>query len=120
MEAAASVAVSQPVFELAFDRVASFPGPARCPLVLRGRAGVQLLTGFQQALGGALGRAGLAHTPPGLYTPHLTLVYDPQQVPMRPIEPPIPWTVRDFVLVRSRIGRGFHEVLARWSLQTAA
>jgi 2'-5' RNA ligase len=78
------------------------------------------LTRFQQALGGALARAGLAHTPPDLYTPHLTLLYDPQQVPMRPVEPPIRWTVCDFVLVRSRIGQGFHEVLARWPLQTPA
>ena len=65
-------------------------------------------------------KAGLAHTPHELYTPHLTLLYDPQQVPVRAVEPPLGWTAHDVVLVRSRIGRSSHEVLSRWPLRTAA
>jgi 2'-5' RNA ligase len=36
-------------------------------------------------------------------------------VARRAIEP-ITWTVNEFVLVRSLVGQGRHEVLARWPL----
>ncbi len=113
-EAAASVAM--PPFEVTFDRVMSFTRPSNRPFVLRGGDGLAALMPFQQALSTALNHAGLgggkanAH-----FTPHVTLLYDDRSVAEQAIEP-ITWTVHEFVLVRSLIGRSQHIPLARWPL----
>jgi 2'-5' RNA ligase len=86
------------------------------PLVLLGEEGVIAVKAFQQALEKAMARAGEAHHGDAdHYTPHLTLLYDDTHVARRAIEP-ITWTVNEFVLVRSLVGQGRHEVLARWPL----
>lgn len=107
---------AMPPFKLGFDRVGSFTRKARnMPLVLLGDDGLVTVRALQQALVDALTQAhpgrGREH-----YTPHLTLLYDDQHVVARPIEP-ITWTAREFVLVRSLIGRSRHEVLARLPLR---
>jgi hypothetical protein len=68
---------------------------------------------LQQALGGVLAKAGLAarRSPP-----HLTLLYDVRRVEEQPVAP-IGWTVREFVLVHSRLGRGLYKSLGRWPLR---
>jgi RNA 2',3'-cyclic 3'-phosphodiesterase len=45
----------------------------------------------------------------------VTLLYGDEMVVAHPVEV-IGWTVRDFVLVHSLLGRGRHIPLARWSL----
>lgn len=113
MTAAASVRM--PPFELAFERAASFRGkPGGRPLVLLGDDGTAGATALQDALGGALQKAGLGRANPG-FLPHLTLLYDERLVPERPIEA-IGWTVREFVLVHSLLGQTRHVPLARWPL----
>ncbi|KWT98520.1 MULTISPECIES: 2'-5' RNA ligase family protein [unclassified Variovorax] len=105
-----------PAFELGFDRVGSFSHrPSNMPLVLLGEEGVIAAKAFQQALCNAMARAGEDDGGGAPYTPHLTLLYDDTYVARRSIEP-ITWTAHEFVLVRSLIGQGRHEVLARWPL----
>ncbi|MDR6535644.1 2'-5' RNA ligase family protein [Variovorax soli] len=105
-----------PSFKLAFDRAGSIARrPRNMPLVLLGDEGVIAAKAFQQALVKTMARAGEGHGDAAPYIPHLTLLYDDTHVAPRPIEP-IGWTAHDFVLVRSLIGQGRHEVLARWPL----
>jgi 2'-5' RNA ligase len=112
-EAAAEVAAAP--FVVRLDRVASFERAVRLPLVLRGGDGVEGLVAFQQQLGAALKRAGLGPWVQSHYTPHLTLLYDDRCVAERRVDP-IVWPVREFVLVRSLLGKSQHVALARWPL----
>ena len=106
-------------FDVSFDRVASFRGKARnLPFVLRadeGAEGIAALMAFQQTLGEALKKNGLAQWVGTQFTPHVTLMYDDQPVAEQLVEP-IGWTVDELVLVHSLIGQGKHVPLARWPL----
>jgi 2'-5' RNA ligase len=114
-QAAASL-VARP-FEVVFDRAASFSRRQhRKPFVLLGREGVAALSAFQRTLGEALVRVGLARRIEPRFTPHLTLLYDDQAVPEQPVEP-VRWTVSEFVLVHSLLGRTRHLPLGRWPLR---
>ena len=115
---AASGAV-MPRFAVAFDRAASFRGrPGNQPLVLRGDDGVIGLTMLQDAVGSALEMAGLGPRAPH-YTPHLTLLYGDRFVADHPVEP-VGWTVHEFVLVHSLLGRSRYLPLARFALGAQA
>jgi 2'-5' RNA ligase len=97
-----------------FDRAGSFVRRHRTlPLVLRGGGQVIPLIAFQHALGLALARQGFR--PDKHYTPHMTLLYDPRYVPAREVTP-VEWTAREFVLIRSIIGKSKYEVMGRWAL----
>ncbi len=101
-----------------FDRAGSFIRRHRTlPLVLRGGGQVIPLIAFQHALGEAMARQGLRPATGGSYTPHMTLTYDPRYVEARAVTP-VEWTAREFVLVRSLLGKARHEVLGRWALAT--
>ncbi|MGK6306530.1 2'-5' RNA ligase family protein [Variovorax sp. DT-64] len=114
--AAAQALAVIPTFKVGFDRVGSFSRrPSNMPLVLLGEEGVIAAKAFRQTLCKAMARAGEDDGGAAQYTPHLTLLYDDTHVARRAIEP-ITWTVNEFVLVRSLIGQGRHEVLARWPL----
>src|SRR5713101_613370 len=108
-----------PRFAVAFDRAASFRGrPGNQPLVLRGDDGVIGLTMLQDAVGTALEMAGLG--PPGPhYTPPLTLLYGDRFVADHPVEP-VGWTVHEFVLVHSLLGRSRYLLVARFPLGAQA
>lgn len=111
---AASDLAARP-FEVAFDRVASFPvRRPRRPLVLRGGED-RSLTGFHAALGEAMRRRGLGRWVAPRFSPHVTLLYDAQCVTARPVEP-VAWTVRELVLVHSLHGQARHVALGRWPL----
>ena len=105
-------------FEVSFDCVASFPGHAhKRPCVLR--AGLPdanpALFALHAALGERLRVHGLGRCIERHYTPHVTLLYDERTV-MPEAVPPIGWSVHQFTLVHSLLGRGEHRVLARWDL----
>jgi RNA 2',3'-cyclic 3'-phosphodiesterase len=109
--------VSMPAFDVEFDHVGSFQRKAReRPVVLLGSSGggVAVLKEFQSVLGKTLASAGFELNPSS-FTPHLTLLYDRQEFVERTIEP-VRWTVREFVLVDSRVGKTQHVQLARWPL----
>jgi len=115
-EAAGTLAMSP--FDVVFDRVVSFGGkPGNLPCVLRGGDGLDQLRGFQQTLAAAMRKTGsrLGKWAEANFTPHVTLLYDRQSVAEQAIEP-VRWTVREFALVHSLLGRTQHVVLRRWLL----
>lgn len=112
----AARAVFMAPFEIRLGAVQSFePAPHkrnRRPLVLLGEGGEALWTLFR-SLGLAMLENGLKGA--AAFTPHMTLSYGPQPVPMQPIEP-IRFMARDFVLIHSRLGLTQYEVIDRWPL----
>lgn len=113
-DAASQVAL--PPFDVTFDRTSSFPGRrSKRPFVLRAGAENNGLLELQATLGLALQAAGLAVKADSRYTPHVTLFYDEHRPAGQSVDP-IGWTVREFVLVRSRLGRSQYVQLARWPL----
>ena len=106
--------LKQQGFAIRFERAGSFLRKQRTlPLVLRGGAGVIPLIAFQDALGKALTYAGFR--PASHYTPHMTLLYDSRYVEARDV-PPVEWSAKDFVLIRSFIGKSRYETLGHWAL----
>lgn len=113
---AAAAAVRAAPFRVALDRVASFAGRRRqLPLVLHRHPFVDPLLALHGSLGAALARAGFRRVSRP-FTPHMTLLYDARQVPPCSVEP-VAWTVREFVLIHSRVGLTQHIPLGRWSLE---
>lgn len=47
------------------------------------------------------------------FEPHVTLLYDARNVDEYPLAEPVSWTVREIVLIQSRLG---HTHLAKWRL----
>lgn len=114
--AKAAAAVSMAPFEIAFDRASSFGSkPGGRPFVLRGGDGIAAVTSFHTALGALLEKTGLRCRPERQYTPHLTLLYDDRTVAEQVVET-VHWTVREFVLVHSLLGRTQHTPLGRWQM----
>ena len=106
--AACANRVSMPAFRVSFDRVESFIGG---PLVLRGEEGVVGLELLHENL-----RAVLGNKRTRRFVPHVTLLRDKRRLlSSMPIEP-IEWTVSEFVLVHSLLGKTTHRVLARFPL----
>jgi 2'-5' RNA ligase len=104
-------------FGVAFDRAMSFSGrPGKQPFVLCGGDGVSELMLFQHILGMAMKRAGLGRRVKTRYRPHVTLLYGGCRIAERPVET-VGWTVREFVLIHSLLGRSRHIPLARWPLR---
>jgi 2'-5' RNA ligase len=101
-------------FDVTFKRAESFRNRTGVyPFVLTGDAAQW--SALHAALGAALKKAGLGAATQGEFLPHITLTYDEVRVKPAPVEP-VQWTVRDFVLVHSRLGKTTHHHLARWSL----
>jgi 2'-5' RNA ligase len=108
----AAAEVRAQVFDVCFDRSASFLGrPGNRPFVLIGDR-QQELRSFRGTLGAALAKRGLKRLARREFTPHITLLYAKRNVEEYPIEP-IRWTVNEFVLVHSMRS---HRHLARWPL----
>ena len=107
--------IRHPSFSVRYEWTGSFDVHRdRYPLVLRGDAGLQPLVSFQRELGTQMKRAGFGVA--GRYTPHVTLLWADRPVADYPIAP-IAWTVTDFVLVASGVGKSRHIHVARWPLQ---
>ncbi|MCO5398832.1 RNA 2',3'-cyclic phosphodiesterase [Ralstonia soli] len=112
-QAAAGLAL--PPFDVAFDQVVSFHGRRdHRPFVLLGGEGVAELMTFQAVLGEALQHAGVP-VPRGHFKPHVTLLYDRGGFAPKAVEP-ISWTVREFVLIHSWLGKTRYDELGRWPL----
>jgi 2'-5' RNA ligase len=112
-EAAAQVAAAP--FDVAFARAESFRNATGVyPFVLTGD--IAPWQALHDALGAALKRTGLGGATQGEFRPHVTLTYDPLRLKPFAIEPVV-WTVREFVLVHSLLGKTTHAHLGRWPLQ---
>jgi len=102
-------------FDVTFKRAESFRNRTGIyPFVLTGDA-AQWHT-LHTALAAALKRVGLGGATQGDFQPHVTLVYDRIRVKPFAVEP-ISWTVREFVLVHSRLGKTEHIHLGSWPLR---
>ena len=111
-EAASQVAV--PPFDVAFARAESFRNRTGIyPFVLT--SDLAPWRALHTALAASLKRAGLAAATQGDFQPHVTLSYDKTRVKPHAIAP-VAWTVRDFVLIHSRLGKTEHIHLDRWAL----
>lgn len=116
-QAAALVAAVTPAFDAAFDTAQTFVNRSRNrPFVLTGGDGVIGLVELYKTLAQALLKVGIAGNPPS-YTPHVTLLYDDVTAAPEPV-PAVRWTVRELVLLHSRIGQNqpAYATLARWEL----
>lgn len=112
---AAAEAMEAPSFEVTFDHATSFSGrPGNRPFILKGsEEALADLQAYREGLGLALAGQGVKIT--GAFTPHVTLLYDDPMIAPDPI-PPVSWTVRELVLIRSHMGKSLHEPLGRWPL----
>ena len=111
-EAAALVGAAP--FDAAFTRAESFRNRTGIfPFVLTGD--VAPWRGLHASLGTALKKVGLSGATQGEFRPHVTLAYDKLRVKPVPIDP-VSWTVRDFVLVHSVLGKTTHIHLGCWPL----
>lgn len=114
-KAGSAAAAVTPAFEVEFDQVESFRGgPDNHPFVLSGNHGIIALSAFCKTLGGAMEKTGFKLLATS-YKPHITLLYSDGHIARQQVAP-ITWTAREFVLVRSLLGRKQYIVLARWSL----
>jgi RNA 2',3'-cyclic 3'-phosphodiesterase len=116
-EGAASVSFAP--FEISFDHVESFgksgqSGPYPCVLRCDHDSAMRFTT-FHQTVCFAMGKVGLGKWIRPL-TPHVTLIYADRRVESEAIAP-IGWTVTEFVLVHSLLGRSQYIQLGRWSLR---
>ena len=100
-----------PPFLASFDYVESFSGGA---LVLRGRDGVAGLEMLHAQLANVL-RSKKVKLASSVFTPHVTLLRDRRLLPLKAVVP-IEWTVTQFVLVHSLLGKTIHRPLARFPL----
>jgi 2'-5' RNA ligase len=102
-------------FELHFDRVASFNRrPSNRPIVLLSDPASPVAK-LHARLAEELRSRDVPFDSSTAYTPHLTLMYDDAKVDPQPVEG-IGWTVREFALMQSLVGRSTHRVLGRWPL----
>jgi RNA 2',3'-cyclic 3'-phosphodiesterase len=112
----AGCAVSMSPFDVVLHSIGSFRkmNSARHPLVLHaeGTALVQL----HRVLGASMHQIGLR--PREHFSPHVTVLYGPDVIPKRAIEP-IRFTVREFVLIHSERGLSKYNVIDRWPLNGA-
>jgi 2'-5' RNA ligase len=112
---AAAMKVQLPAFEVSLDRIASFHG-RKPPGVLRIADGTAPVHALWQALHRELVDVGLGVRLEQGFTPHITLFYSDGAIPEPAAIEPIAWTVREFVLVHSVVGRKDYRILAGWML----
>jgi 2'-5' RNA ligase len=103
-------------FVLSFDHALSFGSNRRqAPLVLEARSPPVALLAIERELALAMAQAGLAPEARP-YRPHVTLMYGPDRIAAPVAIEPVPWSVREFCLVRSVPGADAYDTLHRWPL----
>lgn len=110
---AAAATVRMTPFEVVFDRI----GGTKGQFLLRSSDGSTALRHFRKTLGDALIKAGLRRRVEPNFAPHVTLSYDFSDEPERAIEP-IGWTVREFILVESLLGKHQHLRQGNWPIRS--
>jgi len=110
--------VNFPAFDLHLDRLLTFKGrgreprPLPCVLTASSDHSVHL---FHRALASAMHASGIG-VQARAFTPHVTMLYDEAIIEEREIKP-ICFSVREFVIVHSRIGSGNpYQLAGRWPL----
>ena len=106
-----------PPFGIVLDTALSFRRTsARRPYVLTSEHGADQVRAFHRVLHERF--TGNDRKPVKIpsFTPHLTLVWDEKMISDHPLERPLSWTARDFVLIRSYYGKGRYDINGRWPL----
>jgi 2'-5' RNA ligase len=113
---AAADSIRLPGFDLVLDRVGSFPKAGVC--WLGASAPPEALRQLWDGLGSALASARVQVKSASDFSPHLTVLRDVHRpLPSTPIEP-LPWPLREFVLIDSVSGaHPTYRLLGRWPLQ---
>jgi 2'-5' RNA ligase len=113
---AAADSIRLPGFDLVLDRVGSFPKAGVC--WLGASAPPEALRQLWDGLGSALASARVQVKSASDFSPHLTVLRDVRRpLPSTPIEP-LPWPLREFVLIDSVSGaHPTYRLLGRWPLQ---
>ena len=109
--------ISMAPFDVTFSSAESFVHkPRNHPLVLLGNGDeVSALRDFHRSMTVHLMRAGLARFVDTGFLPHVTTLYDDRAISRRPIIP-VTWTVKEFVLIHSLVGKTEYRILGSWSL----
>jgi len=112
-----------PPIEIVLDRVMSFCGVQVDPpredsyaLALLASQGATELAMLRKALALTMMKAGIRPRYSLQFKPHLTLLYDKRHRIMEDVEP-IRWTVSEFALIDSLVGKGRYEELGQWPLK---
>ncbi|WEZ84786.1 2'-5' RNA ligase family protein [Rhizobium sp. 32-5/1] len=103
-------------FEVSFDRIMSFATGYSRPLVLTSAVRSEEMMDLHVQLAKEMWSAGLIFSYNPRFKPHMTLLYDEATVAERELAEPVRWTVREFVLIHSLVGRSEYEYLGRWPL----
>lgn len=115
---AAGEQLDETPFDVTFDRLQKF-GHDKQAVVLRGEEVAAGVNEFRRRLVGAMRRQGLKLAGPPGFTAHITVMYDDGPIVEEQVAP-VSWKAKEFVLVRSLIGKSRHEILGRWPLQSRA
>jgi len=112
----AAGSIRLPPFDLVLDLAGSFPKAGVC--WLGASTAPETLQQLRNELGRALTSARVQVRSAPAFSPHLTVLRDVRKpLPPTPIQP-LPWPVREFVLVDSVSGtHPAYRVLGRWPLQ---
>ena len=109
----AAATVKMQPFNVTFDRV----GGTRGQFLLRASNESAALMEFRKILCTALVKADLRDRIKTAFNPHVTLSYDFSDVPERQVEP-ITWTVSQFVLIDSLLGKHQHVKRGSWPVRS--
>lgn len=114
----AAGSVRLPPFDLVLDLAGSFPKAGVC--WLGASTAPETLQQLWDELGRALTSARVQVRSAPTFSPHLTVLRDIRKpLPPTPIQP-VPWSVREFVLVDSVSGiHPAYRLLGRWPLQAS-
>lgn len=112
--AAAMATVKAAPFEVVFDRVMHFAN-ARA-VVLGNAVRSEEMMDLHVQLAKEMWAVGLNFTYNPNFTPHMTLLYDETPVPEHMLAEPVRWIAREFVLIRSLVGKSEYEYVDRWPL----
>ena len=120
---AAAEGVQVKPFEVTLDSAMRFSNPGkdgRFPFVLCADASTtEVMLTLRKALANGQYAQGLHVAGVSSYLPHVTLLYGQGVEAIEQPIPPIRWTAREFVLIRSFFGQSRHEVVGRWPLGLA-
>jgi RNA 2',3'-cyclic 3'-phosphodiesterase len=114
---AAASSLRHAPFDTAFDSISSFRGRSLSPCVLRcSRDADAALQSFWRDLGSVLIACGLGKHLERRFTPHVTIAYGDKTLAEPIAIDPIIWTISEFVLIDSLVGKSIHNQLGSWML----
>ena len=115
-EACAAAFAEQSSFDVTFDHIKSFKGrPGNLPFVLVNPHGNKLLMELHHRLITELAKRKLAGRGDFKFVPHITLLYDREEVAEQPVTP-VTWRAHEVVLILSYLGETRYDRLRCWPL----